>query len=52
MNFASLERYLESSDKALLWNVLEDYVLKQDLPEDSPEFEYLLSIKSREQIEE
>ena len=46
MNFGSLERYLETGDKTLLWNPLEDYVLKQNLSEDSKEFEYIASIKT------
>lgn len=52
MNFGTLERFLETGDKTLLWNPLEDLVLKQNLPEDSPEYEYLISIKTWEQIEE
>jgi len=52
MNFGSLEWFLETGDKTLLWNPLEDLVLKQNLSEDSPEYEYLISIKTWEQIEE
>lgn len=52
MNFGTLERYLETGDKTLLWNPLEDLVLKQNLPENSPEFEYLISVKTWEQIDE
>ena len=48
MNFATLETYLWTKDNSLLWNVLEDLVLKQNLPEDSPEFEYLITIKTWE----
>lgn len=46
MNFGTLERFLETGEKTLLWNPLEDLVLKQNLAEDSPEYEYLISIKT------
>jgi len=38
MNFDILERFLESNDSTLLWNILEDKVIKENLPEDSDEF--------------
>lgn len=49
-NFATLEEFLQTSNKELLWNPLEDYALKLD--ENSVEYQYLLSIKGQEKIDE
>lgn len=46
MNFGTLEEYLQTNNQNLIWNVLEDLVLKQELGEETEEFQYLLTVKS------
>lgn len=50
-NYGDLEQYLITNESQLLWNPLEDYAL-MNLDEESIEYQYLLSIKGQDKIDE
>ena len=50
-NYGDLEQYLITNESNLLWNPLEDYAL-MNLDEETIEFQYLISVKGQDKIDE